>query len=115
MENLKAHHYGASLFMTEGKDTYYKADVQVHPFSGGKHSNPIAKCYVDMAANVAMRVNAHDELVKALQEAMSIIDRLSEEYSTVAKHHSSFTNGEYKRLNTALKNATDTPIEKQPS
>jgi hypothetical protein len=42
-------------------------------------------------------------LREALQKSMEIIDRLGEEYSTVANKHSSYTRGEYNSLNKALK------------
>ena len=48
---------------------------------------------------------AMDEVVKALEESLTIIERLSDQYREVANKHSSYTNGEHNRLQTALNNA----------
>lgn len=51
-------------------------------------------------------VNTHDSLVSALKEAMEIIDRLSEDVSTLSGKHSSYSQGEHRRLSKALNAAT---------
>lgn len=61
--------------------------------------------YGECEANARL-IAAAPSLLEALKEASSIIDRLCEEFSTVAKRHASYTNGEAKRINAAIKSAT---------
>jgi hypothetical protein len=58
------------------------------------------------AAYICKAVNSHETLKEALQEALNIIDRLGDEYREATNRHSSFTNGEYKRLKSALQKAS---------
>ena len=41
---------------------------------------------------------------QALSEALTIIDRLCEEYSAIAGKHASFTSGEFRRISAPLTN-----------
>lgn len=48
---------------------------------------------------------AAPELLEALQLSISIIERISDEYSELANKHSSFTQGEYNKLQKAIEKA----------
>lgn len=50
-------------------------------------------------------ISASPDLYRELKGALEIIDRLSEEFSAVAKRHASFTSGEYKKIRKALDKA----------
>lgn len=70
--------------------------------------NPYGNDNKTIEANAAFIVkacNSHYTLLEALKEALIVIERMSDEYSKVAKKHASFTNGEYKRINEAIKQA----------
>ena len=55
----------------------------------------------------AKLIAASPLLLEALKEALTIIDRMGEEYRTATNKHDSFTNGEFKRLDAAIKAATN--------
>jgi hypothetical protein len=57
------------------------------------------------AERICSAYNNHDALIAALQDAMNIIDRLGEEYRDSTDRHSSYSNGEHKRLTATLEKA----------
>lgn len=92
-------------------------NVDHYPFIMGYDNNVIAKLFDDKdgslfygrtkeetKANAAL-ISAAPDLKIALETALTIIDRLCEEYSSAAKKHANFTNGEYATLKEALNKA----------
>jgi len=46
-------------------------------------------------------------MLEALQKAIEVIERLSDEYSTIANHHASYTVGEARIIEGAIRKATE--------
>lgn len=61
----------------------------------------------DASEKLAKQFAASGELIEALNEALLIIDRLCEDYSSVINKHANYTMGEDKRLRSAIKKATE--------
>jgi hypothetical protein len=57
-------------------------------------------------ANAKLIAAAPDMLI-ALQKAVEVIERMSDEYSAIAGHHASYTNGEAKIIEGAIKKAAE--------
>ena len=49
--------------------------------------------------------DAAPDLLEALKFSLTIIDRLSDDYSSIANKHANFTQGEFKKINQAIKKA----------
>lgn len=65
-------------------------------------------CEIDPVPNAmanARLISAAPDLLEALQLAASIIDRLSDDYSAIAKRHANFTRGESNTIENAIKKA----------
>lgn len=51
-------------------------------------------------------IAAAPDLFTALQKAVEVIERMSDEYSSIAGRHASYTNGEAKIIERAIEKAT---------
>lgn len=88
--------------------TWYAKEGQIYPIETGKTLALIP--YFD-EGNEEQQANqkliaAAPKLLEALQEAMNIIDRMDEQYRDATDKHSSYTQGEHRRLTEAIQKAT---------
>ena len=66
----------------------------------------IADMDIEKARANAKLIAAAPDLLEALKFSLTIIDRLSDDYSTIANKHANFTQGEFKKIDKAIKKAT---------
>lgn len=59
----------------------------------------------EIKANAKL-IAASPDMLLALQKAVEVIERLSDEYSAIAGHHASYTNGEARIIEGAIRKAT---------
>lgn len=50
-------------------------------------------------------LDSNNELLEILEFAANIIERMSSEYADVAKKHANYTQGEYRKISSAINNA----------
>jgi N-acetylneuraminic acid mutarotase len=75
-----------------------------------KHGNEIARIFgktIEESKANAKLIAAAPDMLEALQKAVEVIERMSDEYSAIAGHHASYTNGEAKIIEGAIKKATE--------
>jgi len=66
----------------------------------------IGNAPIEEAHANALLIAAAPELLNALQKALEVIERLSDEYSDIAKRHASYTVGESKIIEGAIRKTT---------
>lgn len=86
---------------------WYAKDGQIYPQETGNTLALIPYFDKDNEQHKANQqlIAAAPDLLKALVDAMEIIERLSDEYRDLAGRHANYTKGEFKRLQAAINKA----------
>jgi hypothetical protein len=86
---------------------YTPCDFGVHSIEGRGNDIALVRGTDEEAEANAKLIAAAPVMLEALQKAIEVIERLSDEYSTIANHHASYTVGEARIIEGAIRKATE--------